>query len=58
LTYGGNIGIIGKYMAKKDKKVYLKVLKIRKRTSIGSGMPRNKHKRRQWKPYNRQGRKH
>lgn len=31
-------------------------LKVCKRTSIGSGMPRNKHQRRSWKRYRGQGR--
>jgi len=31
-------------------------LKIKKRTSIGSGKPLNKHKRRSWKPNRGQGR--
>jgi hypothetical protein len=43
-------------MAKKlteNKKV---IVPVRKRTSIGSGTPLNKGKRRQWKPYRGQGR--
>ena len=40
----------------KEAKTKVRPLKICKRTSIGSGIPRNKHKRRQWKAYNRQGR--
>jgi len=32
------------------------IVRIKKRTSIGSGMPRNRHKRRQWKIYRGQGR--
>lgn len=34
----------------------LQKLKIEKRTSIGSGTPLNKHKRRRWKKYRGQGR--
>jgi hypothetical protein len=42
----------------KTKKDATKVVIIRapKRTSIGSGMPRNRHKRRAWKAYRGQGR--
>jgi hypothetical protein len=41
-------------MAKPVEK-HVKRLKIKKRTSIGSGMPLNKSKRRSWKPYRGQG---
>ena len=34
----------------------IRPLKVCKRTSIGSGMPRNKHQRRRWKRYRGQGR--
>lgn len=43
-------------MAKKQKDKPLVKEPVKKRTSIGSGMPRNKHKRRQWKRYRGQGR--
>jgi hypothetical protein len=43
-------------MAKTVKEPAPRPLKISKRTSIGSGTPLNKHKRRRWKPYRGQGR--
>jgi len=36
-------------------KAPVKRLKVSKRTSIGSGRPNNKHKRRSWKAYRGQG---
>lgn len=43
-------------MAEKKEKKQLLKLRHKKRTSIGSGMPLNKHKRRMWKKYVGQGR--
>jgi hypothetical protein len=43
-------------MAKKLTEQKKVIVPHKKRTSIGSGTPLNKSKRRQWKPYRGQGR--
>ncbi len=40
----------------KAKLAVLRRAPVKKRTSIGSGTPKNKHKRRSFKPYRGQGR--
>jgi len=42
-------------MAKKISDFKKIIVRIKKRTSIGSGTPLNKHKRRSWKAYRGQG---
>lgn len=43
-------------IAKKDRAAAYAPIPKKKRTSIGSGTPLNKSKRRNWKPYRGQGR--
>ena len=42
--------------AKKPSEFKKIIVRVKKRTSIGSGTPLNKSKRRQWKAYRGQGR--